>query len=577
MAKKLDSKQAAGYFVNEITDWNTRVKDIRLSKFEGGTKLSNYFIDEANKSNLFEEFELFLERTSNLVTFNLFRYFDGEIENVSPIELFISWIEDDIDEWEIAKVSPNFTSAYLKKIDCSRELIESSLFSSRFQAVKIPKPSVINSNYVVLFELLWRQTFAIILEQIEKNTSERLQEFLGRFSASNLAFYFVHVVCIEMFYSILYPSQFDGNFHPYVNFGSQTEEAEYLANDLFKEVRDNLLWPEFIGPLRYVLRNDDEEEATPEMNRLSTLLDGQFYRESSDKHFFLDLAQWSIEITPIIESNESSKVLSKFGGYPNLPDSYEWPTFQGYPMSFIAQINLSEIPLPIGCDLPSKGFLFFFYDSQKASGLVKSSTGSCQVFFVEDELVTPSKVRRVKEEIDDDEASFDRVIFSECQLSFQKKMMLPPMGCPELNLQQVEWDTFGPLEENIDYQNEDEVTYSDLWWEHINTTNYLLGYPSEQLWGDPRFNCYRASSDEIVKSREIRGAELEKLQKIGENRLVNRNEAPEEWKLLLQFQPYDSSDDGRYSKSNRRIYFMIHRDDLKFRDFSRVWVAAEDD
>jgi len=75
----------------------------------------------------------------------------------------------------------------------------------------------------------------------------------------------------------------------------------------------------------------------------------------------------------------------------------------------------------------------------------------------------------------------------------------------------------------------------------------------------------------------MRRAELEKLYKMGQNHLVNRSEAPEDWKLLLQFQPYDSSDDDRYSKSNRRIYFMIHRDDLKFRDFSRVWVAAEDD
>lgn len=53
---------------------------------------------------------------------------------------------------------------------------------------------------------------------------------------------------------------------------------------------------------------------------------------------------------------------SHFGGLPGLPDSIEWPVFDGQALSFIGQINLQEIPdgIPGKDDLPESGMLYFF-------------------------------------------------------------------------------------------------------------------------------------------------------------------------------------------------------------------------
>ena len=52
---------------------------------------------------------------------------------------------------------------------------------------------------------------------------------------------------------------------------------------------------------------------------------------------------------------------SKFGGKPDLPFEKRWPTFSGIPMSFIAQINLSEVSvLGREYDVPKHGWLYFF-------------------------------------------------------------------------------------------------------------------------------------------------------------------------------------------------------------------------
>ena len=47
---------------------------------------------------------------------------------------------------------------------------------------------------------------------------------------------------------------------------------------------------------------------------------------------------------------------SHLGGDPLLPDDYEWPSWRGVPMSFIAQLDLSELGVhSCAFGLPSAG------------------------------------------------------------------------------------------------------------------------------------------------------------------------------------------------------------------------------
>lgn len=59
---------------------------------------------------------------------------------------------------------------------------------------------------------------------------------------------------------------------------------------------------------------------------------------------------------------------SRFGGKPDLPKGHEWPTRDGVPMEFVAQIQLADAaPFDAKGLLPKKGSLLFFYNTQMES------------------------------------------------------------------------------------------------------------------------------------------------------------------------------------------------------------------
>nr|WP_240946416.1 DUF1963 domain-containing protein [Pseudomaricurvus alkylphenolicus] len=53
--------------------------------------------------------------------------------------------------------------------------------------------------------------------------------------------------------------------------------------------------------------------------------------------------------------------VSRLGGWPDLPDGTAWPTWEGRPMGFIGQINLSELAsVQPDIRLPTGGIVLFF-------------------------------------------------------------------------------------------------------------------------------------------------------------------------------------------------------------------------
>ena len=48
------------------------------------------------------------------------------------------------------------------------------------------------------------------------------------------------------------------------------------------------------------------------------------------------------------------------GGFPDLPESENWPVENGKAMSFLAQINLGELEPDFAPYLPAQGWLYFF-------------------------------------------------------------------------------------------------------------------------------------------------------------------------------------------------------------------------
>ncbi len=82
---------------------------------------------------------------------------------------------------------------------------------------------------------------------------------------------------------------------------------------------------------------------------------------------------------------------SKLGGRPDLPEETRWPSFEGKPQMFVAQVNLGEITgLDKDSALPPRGVLSFFFAQQWRIGFDPADWGSYAVRFTED----PSRVTR---------------------------------------------------------------------------------------------------------------------------------------------------------------------------------------
>ena len=85
-----------------------------------------------------------------------------------------------------------------------------------------------------------------------------------------------------------------------------------------------------------------------------------------EKVEIISKSEWQ-KVLPLIKKNAiifndtNKSSFSKIGGKPNLPDDIEWPNVDGDPMSFVAQINLEDLP-------------------QKDVSLAKNLTGAVLVF-----------------------------------------------------------------------------------------------------------------------------------------------------------------------------------------------------
>ena len=51
---------------------------------------------------------------------------------------------------------------------------------------------------------------------------------------------------------------------------------------------------------------------------------------------------------------------SRIGGLPDVPESFEWPYWNRVPLTFVAQVNLTEMT-PFHLALPTEGLLLFFF------------------------------------------------------------------------------------------------------------------------------------------------------------------------------------------------------------------------
>ncbi len=220
---------------------------------------------------------------------------------------------------------------------------------------------------------------------------------------------------------------------------------------------------------------------------------------------------------------------SKFGGTPDVPASFEWPMWQEVPINFMAQINLDEIAaFDVENVLPSSGVLSFFYYQYNweeeepilVHGL-EEEAGAWRVFHFAEPLERTAGPAGWNNESSNHIGSG--------RMTASLVVDLPPR----------------PLGISDDWTNEEWQTHESLI-EHfaIEEPHLMLGYPIPHWW-DARIDAAR---------------------------ITGRGE-PEDWKLLLQL---NSDEELSWMWGDMgSLFYLIHCDDLKAGDFSRVWLGGQ--
>ena len=252
-----------------------------------------------------------------------------------------------------------------------------------------------------------------------------------------------------------------------------------------------------------------------------------------------------------LEIGGEASGLTKFGGKPDVPEDFEWAYYNGRPLSFLMQLDLSEMPpTPLPhlylLWLPKTGVLSFFYELEtKPQSIDDEDNGFARVYWFEDinalhEAEFPDDLKHRLPELG---------IAAKSEKSYQ--------SYPDFLLQRPklteEWERFETAQRSIGIEEDKNITK-------------MLG------WADPvRGNMTVAC--ELMS----RGYNLADEQGKSEVPPLDKQEAEQwsakDWAPLLQLDTVTSGD--FCLDLGGRLYFYIRLDDLASRNFNDIMLFLQ--
>lgn len=267
--------------------------------------------------------------------------------------------------------------------------------------------------------------------------------------------------------------------------------------------------------------------------------------------------RWKVDAIQFDFGSPGSLVVpgaSKFGGNPDLPADFTWPTFTGedgqtHPLAFLVQIDCEQIfALDVDGLLPRTGRLYFFYDVQtQPNGCESSHQGNCYVYYDQNKppQLTPFPAP-------DDLPPSCR--FPEIPLRFESVPDLPgeellPLCMDEDFVQEYHGKKLYDLRESLG----------------VSPTGLckLLGYPNA-IQGDMLTQCVRIAGQNSAPSQEQEPLQEEAL----------------DWMLLFQLDslrvdsPYCEHFSLEFGKAGR-LFIYIRRQDLALQRFDHCWCIMQ--
>jgi uncharacterized protein YwqG len=230
---------------------------------------------------------------------------------------------------------------------------------------------------------------------------------------------------------------------------------------------------------------------------------------------------------------------SRMGGAADVPTGFEWPSWKGEPLAFIAQLNCAELPrLPGYEGLPTTGLLSFFYaGKQQPWGFDPADKGSSRTYYFP---ATETLQTKAGSGVNFKQASISFSLFP----SFSDSYELYPKFVNEKTTNK--W--YEMLNDIIDATDE---------------TNKLGGYPD--------LVQYSMEGEVALAANGVFAGDGEKSLKNPDSAKFLA-QAPE-WKLLLQVASVGAL--GMEWGDVGNIYFWIHQQDLAAGNFENVWTILQ--
>jgi len=249
---------------------------------------------------------------------------------------------------------------------------------------------------------------------------------------------------------------------------------------------------------------------------------------------------------PAIRIERDSKPgFSKIGGEPIGNASLQWPEWQGKPLAFLCQIDLSVIPKSKATNLlPSEGRLYFFYNQEQTTwGFDPKDRGSWRVIYANDKdelkpVHAPAGLRKES-------------AYLEKHVRFSEVLVYPDWQddrIDQLSLNDSQSDEYFELCSAV-FQDQ--------------PAHQMLGFPSPVQGNDMDLESQLVANG--LYCGDATGYNDPKAKELESGR--------HEWLLLLQL---DSDDESNMMWGDSgMLYFWIRKNDLKNKDFSNVWMILQ--
>jgi uncharacterized protein YwqG len=251
----------------------------------------------------------------------------------------------------------------------------------------------------------------------------------------------------------------------------------------------------------------------------------------------------SLRKPTLLLKKTSDKGFSKIGGLPDVADGFVWPEWKKKPLSFLIQLDLSQVPADFKApDMPRSGTLYFFYNQQQETwGFDPKDKGSWHVTYAE--ATRPLTQAKQPEGV--------KFLFKEKYLQFEPGQTYPDWQDDRVN--------------SLNMTDGQEDAYLEL------CSSVFSGQPGHQVFGHP--SPIQDNEMDLQAQLVSNGLNLGDATGYNDPKAKELQKGRKDWILLLQL---DSDDEATMMWGDvGMLYFWIKKDDLKNRKFESTWMILQ--